>query len=353
LITRVSFAWKMLLSAGLPVALLVGATGAGFRSLAATDAGARRTLRRAVQVVHEAAAADEAASAATRLQTRWSVIRSSTYEELWADRMGELHEHLRALAQVIEGGAERRRLASVAQAFARYRALTSAESDGSLHLRVLSPVDLRAALGASARARRLLASLGRGLEATAHAVEARALASERDTWAMLRAASALAALLAVLLSGWMAIRLTRALRRLTWASEALERGRLDEPVGIGGRDELARLGSALEALALDLLERDRVGDDLLHRLGDDLDVPLRAIRDTTRRLAGELATAGTSQQRGLAAAIGDEAERLLRRTSHLGDARPDAPELGHAAPPPIAFVAPALLVDGTQSEDLS
>jgi hypothetical protein len=48
---RVPLASKIVITAGLPVVLVLGATGAGIRSLAATDATTRRVLRRVVQLL--------------------------------------------------------------------------------------------------------------------------------------------------------------------------------------------------------------------------------------------------------------------------------------------------------------
>jgi hypothetical protein len=349
----VSLAWKIVLSAGLPVALIVGATGAGLRSLAATDASARRTFRRAVLVVRETGAADDVASTALRLHDRWRAFQDPVYEPMWVAKMDQLGQRLVAMSRLLESELERRSLTKATQAFARYRTRASMTVGGDVRLRVLSPLDLRATLREADRGRRMLASVGRALETTARRVEVQAAAVERDTFAMLRGAATLAGVLAVLLSGWAAIHVTRAVRRLAWASEALERGRLDEPVGIGGGDELARLGSAFETLAIERLERDRVGDELAQRLRDDLDRPLRAVRDATRTLAAELAPGGTPEQRQLAAAIDGEAERLLLRATHIGDTRPAGPEIAYDAPREIAFDAPALLVDRTRPEGRS
>ncbi len=340
---------KIALSAALPVVVLAAATGTSVRSIARADAGSRGTLRRLVPVVRETNEADELAADAVRLYGRWTAFHDPDYEALWAARVGQLDLRVRDLRRALDGDAERRRLAKATVSFDRYRALVSSEADGRIALVAMAPRELHAALQASARGRRSLSSLIRGLETTARDVEARTSAMASETLAMLGAAAGAAGVLAMLLSGWVASRVGRGLRRLVWASEALERGRLDEPVAIGGHDELAQLGSALESLAEELRERDRIGEELVRRLGDDLDAPLRAIRDTTRALASAIAD-GTEEQRRLAAAIGDDAERLLARTTGIGDARASVPRLPHAEPPAIPFDVPALLVDGRPPE---
>jgi HAMP domain-containing protein len=348
----VSLAWKIALSAGIPVVFFVGATGAGLRCLAAADTGARRTLRRIVVVAGEARAAGENAAAAGRLHGRWSAFPDATYERLWATRMGALDQRLQTVSRLLEQDVERRRLTKATRMLGRYRALASTEDVGRVRLRALSPRELHAATTLSAGARRTLASIARRLETSARAVRDEEVVLARSLHEMLRAAAALAVVLAVILSGWAALRVARALRRLAWASEALERGRLDEPVAIGGRDELARLGSAFEALAVQLLERDRAGDQLLRGLGEELDQPLQAIRDTTHGLADDLAAAGTPQQRRLVATFGDEAGELLRRAARIGEAQPRAADLEYVTPAELGFDAPRLLVDRRPSEGL-
>ena len=125
------------------------------------------------------------------------------------------------------------------------------------------------------------------------------------------------------MSSWVGRRVAVGLRRLADATEALERGRLDQPVGVGGRDELGRLAIAFESLARELAERSRVADDTFHRLGHDLAEPLVTLRDATRVLAGELGT--EPRQQRLAQLIGDAADDLVRRVDRITE-NPTAPK---------------------------
>src|SRR5207237_551027 len=61
---------------------------------------------------------------------------------------------------------------------------------------------------------------------------------------------ALAALVLGLLAAWlMSRRITKPLRQLTVAADAIAAGKLDQPVRINRSDELGRLGSAFTAMA--------------------------------------------------------------------------------------------------------
>jgi hypothetical protein len=353
LLATVSLAWKIVLSAALPVGLLIAASTVSFRSLDAAGTAPRRALSRVAPVVREAAAAEEDLATLSRLHGRWSTFRDPAYEQVWARRAGRLDAHVRAMATWLETPPERRSLAKATTAIRRYRTLTADEDGGTVALRLLSPAERPQALRADARARRALVGVGRALDATARATEAQAGVAERKSRATMRGAIGLAASLALLLSSWTAIQLVRRLRRLAYVSEALERGRLDEPVAIGGRDELGRLGVAFEALAHELRERDRVGEDLVRRLGHDLGEPLQTVRDIAHALAGELAHDGTSQQRRLAATIGDVTEHLLDRVAHLGEVSHGVPEIPHARPAPLGFDRPALLPHSTLVKDAS
>jgi hypothetical protein len=314
----VSVAWKILLSAGIPVAMLVVVATPSIRRLDATGDSSRRALRRVAPVVRDVAAADEAIATLSRVHGRWSAMPDPAYEALWTTRMNALEQRLGSLRRTTETPAEVRRVAKAGAAVERYRALISTRADGAFHLRRLTADERGLALRLSARARRALATIGDGLEATARAAEAQATAIERTTGDTLRGAATLAGLLALVLATLTSWRLVRRLRRLAWVSEALERGRLDEPVAIGGRDELGRLAVALEALGHDMRERECISDAVLQQLGHDLRELLHSVRDASRLLVDELIDMGPTHPRRLAAYIGDVTTELLDRVERIG-----------------------------------
>src|SRR5262249_44439405 len=153
---------------------------------------------------------------AARLHRRWNVLRDPEYEQLWATRMGQIEDRLRAISEMLEGDAAQRPVVKASRTFARYRALASTERDGSVALRPLPPDGVQDALRENARARRALRSVEQAFEATATIVDTQARLTERATYELLRATSAIAGLLALILSGWVAIRVARGLRRLAW-----------------------------------------------------------------------------------------------------------------------------------------
>ena len=92
-------------------------------------------------------------------------------------------------------------------------------------------------------------------------------------------AVAAAVVVAALVGWWLARRMTRRLLLLTAAADEVRRsGRLDVKVPVGGRDETARLGGALDAM-LGALARSR--DDqqrLIQDAGHELRTPLTSLR---------------------------------------------------------------------------
>ena len=335
-----SLAWKIVCSATIPVVVGLGAACMSLVALGGPAAESRRVLATVGPTVREIAAAGESLSAIGRLHGRWIAIRSPTYEARWATNMVALDDRLRGLEASFETLPGRRSLVKARRALARYRELAASEADGRLALRELSVAAWRRALTAGARVRRSLDAVDREVDEIVRRAEVDARVGSHRAWQGMVGAGVLAAVLALLLSSWTGGRLVRGLRRLTDASEALERGRLDQPVAIGGRDELARLGGAFERLAHDWGERDRTCEDTVQRLVRDLTEPLVTIRDAARVLAVELPDPLGARQQSLVTHIGESAERLLHRVARIEDDPQVRPALPSPRVVPVALESP-------------
>jgi hypothetical protein len=333
----VSLLTKIVSSAALPVALVLGAAGVSMVALGDAGDASRRVLARLAPVVREAGAAHESLAALGRLHARWIATGEPAYEGAWATRMASLDRRLVGLGRALETPRERRRLLKAIDAVARYRELVATDQG----LRRLGVAALGRANAASVRVRRAIDAIPLAVQETARRAESRAGIVALHAWNVMVAGGMLAGALALVLSSWVGRRVARGLDRLTDCAVALERGRLDQPVDIGGRDELGCLAVALEALAAGLGERDRVCEDTIRRLGRDVAEPLATIRDATRALASDLDTFPTHAQT-LVMLIGDAAEDLMRQADRIGvdPTRPalDAPHVP-ALPAPRALPA--------------
>jgi signal transduction histidine kinase len=337
----VPLATKIVLSVGFPVALLVWTTSASLDALDRAGEASRRSLARIGPAVRQADDATETLEALARLHVRSSIMDDAGYVRAWEARARGLVDRLEAFRTTLETAWERKQGTKAARAIDRYRAISAIETDGTTELRVLSIAERRRASRVGARANRALDGLVRSLTATAARADQAAATVAQRAWDATVAVACLAGLLALVASAWIAWRITRGLRRLIDATLALERGRLDQPVAIAGRDELARLALAFESLATNLQERDRVSEQTLRLVGHDLAEPLMTIRDAIQRLALDGSARLEARQRRLLTLIGEAAENLLRRTARMGEDAP--PALEHARVPSLEPPVPQLL----------
>jgi len=311
---------KIVCCTAIPVVLVAVAAGRSLQAIGQAGDASDEALAQVAPAVQEVATMQESLGALGRLHGRWIVLQDPSYANAWTQRMAALEARLAGLRSRLETTTERRRLAKAERSLTRYRNLVAAE-DGAL--RSMTVADRRRATTAATRARRAIGGIVREIDVQARRARAEAVAAAERAWAALAFAAAVAGALALLLSSWVGRRVTVGLRRLADATEALERGRLDQPVAVGGRDELGTLAVAFESLARELAERSRVADDTLQRLGHDLAEPLVTLRDATRLLANELDAEPRRQQ--LAQLIGDAANDLVRRVDRITE-NPTAPK---------------------------
>ena len=317
---------KIVSSAAIPVALVLGAAGTSMVALNDARDASRHVLARLAPVVREVGTANESIAALGRLHARWVLTGDPAYRTAWASREAALEQRLLELGSLLETASERRRLLKAQRAVTRYRAALVASDDEGERFRAHRVAAARRAGAASVRARRTIGAIAVEVKETAQQAESQAGATALQARNAMVAGALLAGALALLLSWWVGRRVARGLARLTAASGALERGRLDQPVAIGGRDELGRMAIAFESLAARLGERDRVCEDTIRRVGHDLAGPLRMICDATRALASDL-TKLPMRDQTLVLLIGEAAEDLLRHADRIADdpTRPHAP----------------------------
>lgn len=87
-----------------------------------------------------------------------------------------------------------------------------------------------------------------------------------------------AVLLAIALGGWLAYRLTRPLRELTMATQALAAGRLQQAVTIHDEGELGQLAAEFNQMAENLAEAEGLRRQLLADVAHELRTPLSVLR---------------------------------------------------------------------------
>ena len=106
---------------------------------------------------------------------------------------------------------------------------------------------------------------------------------DRVTWAAAISAG-IAALFALVLGILLARTLTRPLRELTAATQALARGTLDQRVTVRSRDEIGQLAASFNQMSTDLARASQLRTQMTADLAHDLRTPLSILRGYTEGL---------------------------------------------------------------------
>ena len=154
----------------------------------------------------------------------------------------------------------------------------------------------------------------------------------------------LGALAAVVGAAVVSATLTRPIRDLVVSSALIGRGRLDEPVRVRGRSEIALLARTMEGMRKDLVDRERDLKTMLAGVAHEIRNPLGAIELFTGLLSREVADRPAA--RAQAERISSEVQSLKRIVdSFLEFAKPEEPEKENLAAGPLIRDALALLVE--------
>jgi two-component system OmpR family sensor kinase len=130
----------------------------------------------------------------------------------------------------------------------------------------------------------------------------------------------LPSMLALFVSGVIAYLLARSIAGpvadVTRASEAMARGQYDQRLPVEGRDEIARLAAAFNAMAYQVSRSHRMMRDLLANVAHELKTPLTSIQGFSQALIDGTARTPEEQQQA-ARIINEEAERMRRLVEDL------------------------------------
>ncbi|HXJ36568.1 MAG TPA: HAMP domain-containing sensor histidine kinase [Candidatus Eisenbacteria bacterium] len=310
---------KIFAASLLPLFMLIEVAGWSLSAVNRVVQTNRRIVSETLPALRQTAATTESMTALVRLHTRWSLLHDPGYQSLWTARADDLERELATLADSLTTATERQMLRKCRHIFGRYRDLVSVTEDGVTRLRTLGPPDLRVARLAGERMLRSIRLLGLAIDHTAQQAQTRAAMLEQRTWTTVFVALPLTALLALVLSITVAVRVTRVLRRLATASTQLAQGQLSEPVVVNRNDELGDLGRAFNAMAARLGETDRLKEQVFSHVSHELRTPLTSMREATHLLADRVAGPLTPRQERLVAIVGDSTDRLLRLVNRILD----------------------------------
>lgn len=129
-----------------------------------------------------------------------------------------------------------------------------------------------------------------------------------------------AAVVSLIVSILVALFLTRSISRplleMTRASEEMSRGRYEQSIDVRGRDEVARLAKAFNAMARQVSSSDRTMRDFLANVSHELKTPLTSIQGFSQAML-DGTIHGAEHYRNAATIINDESQAMRRLVDEL------------------------------------
>jgi signal transduction histidine kinase len=312
---------KIFLASSLVIAVLVAVGAWSLKAVGDLVAVNREIGARAVPSVRIASAARDAVLALEGLEARFLVLGDRQYATLWNEKATRAREELDRLGALLRTSPERSLLRDAVFAFDRYREVVAEEHELMLRGRRERALKLAEGDGRvqAERIERALESLVDTIHGAAVTAQADARRLETRTWTGVLAALGAALALGLLGTAIIANRLTRSLRVLSRATVTVGSGAFVEPVRVQGRDEIASLTRAFNAMAARLREVDQLKQSFLATVTHELRSPLTSMREAAHllreRVPGEL----NPKQARLVDIVEESTERLLRLVNQILD----------------------------------
>jgi signal transduction histidine kinase len=131
------------------------------------------------------------------------------------------------------------------------------------------------------------------------------------------AALGAALVLAVAGAAWIAVRLTRSLRVLSTATQQVGEGAPAEPLAVRGRDEVAELTEAFNAMADRLRRVDEMKEEFFATISHELRSPLTSVREAANLLGDGVPGPLNPKQTRLVSIVSSSSDRLLRLVNQI------------------------------------
>ncbi|HET6366043.1 MAG TPA: HAMP domain-containing sensor histidine kinase, partial [Pseudomonadales bacterium] len=204
-------------------------------------------------------------------------------------------------------------------AFTRYRALVEQErvlltrGETARAERISSRDAREAADHAEASVVKLMAATNAALRRAQ--AEAGALAGRTWNAVVWALVGSLGAALAA--TGFLAFRMTRALRRLSGATRDLADGSFTEPLPTNRKDEIGDLARAFNRMAVRLKEVDTLKEEFFSHISHDLRNPLTGMRGAAQLLVQGRTGPLQERQMKMVGVIAESAERMLAMVNQI------------------------------------
>lgn len=324
-------ALKIFLANALVVLVLVGVAAWTLAEVAQLITADREIAVRAAEALRLEVSVRELLRRARLLEMRHLVFGDEEYGALPSHETMRIAQGLDRLGAHLASAAEQQHWAEARGAFGEYRAAVTRAREDRARGDVARAGEILEKQ-ASPAADRVVAALDRMMDLTQTGLDesqqaaAAALGEVRTevgrlrqrTWNAVALALVAAVVAALAGSGFIAVRMTRSLRRLDAATASLAAGSF-RPVPVESRDEIGRLAQSFNRMAVRLREIEQLKEQFYATVSHELRSPLTSAREAASLLQQGGAGPLTEKQEKLLAIIHGSAERLLRLVSEILD----------------------------------
>lgn len=309
---------KIFLASSLSLLVVTGVAAWSFFPISSLVSGYKDIANRVMPALEREVYLRESVRYAGRLEMRYLAFtqRDPRSWEVWNERTDKMRQELDELREFLTTDLERERLEDTVRAFdeyragARRRAQQRAEEAG------------RAVDAAESDSMRVVESADHMVEATQVALRQARLAArqhERRTWTTVIIALAVAVLTALGAAALLAIRMTRALARLSRATRSLAEGSFREPIPVESDDEIADLARSFNDMAARLREVEAMKEQFYATVSHELRSPLTSVREAAHLMQDGVPGPLNEKQQRLVTIIHGSTDRLLRLVNQVLD----------------------------------
>jgi len=310
---------KIFLTSVLVIVVLGGVSALSLHAIGQLVSANREVATHAVPALGVSASLRDSLQSLARIESRYLALRDRSYLALWDERATKTGDELERL----RGFPAPRRAAAILEGvqrdFQAYRRVVSREHE------LLRAGRRDAALAlAEGEARDLIERMDAGVEAWAGARQAAVVAAQAEaarleerTWRWVMWAFGAAFVLALAGAAWIAYHLTRSLRVLAAATQQVGAGAFGDPITVRGRDEVAGLAHAFNAMAERLRRVDEMKEEFFATISHELRSPLTSVREAANLLGDGIPGPLNPKQNRLVAIIVSSSDRLLRLVNQI------------------------------------
>jgi signal transduction histidine kinase len=312
---------KIFLASTLIVLALVGIAGWTLLAVDRLVRAHREIISHSLPALQIEASLREAVPRLLRLEGRYLVMRDKAYSGLLAERIDQATADLERLAPLLrsptEGGFHRQ----ASEALAAYRQQVKAE--GALLARGETARAMRLSEGparsAAERLERALAQLTAATSSEVDRAQVAVRALETRTWPTVVLTLTMGLLAAIGTIGFVALRTTRSVRRLSEATALVANGSFTDPLPVETRDEIGDLTRSFNRMAERLREVEALKRRFFSHVTHELRNPLTAIGSATQLLQERTRDVLDAKQRHWLEVIDGSVARLLGLINQILD----------------------------------